>query len=215
MLSCLALSMKPQVLTMTRSAPSGSGASVAGLDLQRRYLFDVPSADGRRDSIVYRIGLAEQAIIDGASDPLANNPAALWTLEDAGNGYYYVRNQQSGAYMVIDNYLSAAPATIYPRYAKHDNGHAAFFLDADGLGGPLAIFALHADRTRLRWVIEQTAVAPIVTGIAAHRPAADATPRYVSLQGITLAAPPRRGIYIHRYTAPDGSVVTRKIAVGK
>ena len=161
--------------------------------------------------------------------PIAES-AALWTLEDAGNGYYYVRNQQSGAYMVIDNYLSAAPATIYSRYAKHDNGHAAFFLDADesgkrlfnvgnpdadGLGGPLAIFALHADRTRLRWVIEQTAVAPIVTGIAAHRPAADATPRYVSLQGITLAAPPRRGIYIQRYTASDGSVVTRKIAVGK
>ena len=209
---------------------SGSGASVAGPDLQRRYLFDVPSADGRRDSIVYRIGLAEQAIIDGASDPLATNPAALWTLEDAGNGYYYVRNQQSGAYMVIDNYLSAAPATIYPRYAKHDNGHAAFFLDADesgkrlfnvgnpdadGLGGPLAIFALHADRTRLRWVIEQTAVAPIVTGITAQHTAPAAVPSYVSLQGITLAAPPRRGIYIQRHTAPDGSVVTRKIAVGK
>ena len=117
--------------------------------------------------------------------------------------------------MVIDNYLSAAPATIYPRYAKHDNGHAAFFLDADGLGGPLAIFALHADRTRLRWVIEQTAVAPIATGITAQRPAPSAASRYVSLQGIILAAPPRSGIYIQRHIASDGSVVTRKIAVGK
>jgi hypothetical protein len=206
---------------------SGSGASVAGPDIQRRYLFSVPAKDGLRDSIVYRIGLAEQAILEGAADPLASEPAALWAFEAAGDGLYRVRNQQSGAYLVIDNYLSPSPATIYPRYAKHDNNHAAYFLDADasgqrlfnvgnpdpdGKGGPLNIFALHADRTRLRWVILPTAVAPLPTDIRATHPAPYAV-RYFSLQGIALPAPPRRGLFIEQHLMPDGTTTMHKRTV--
>ena len=209
---------------------SGSGASIAGTDIQRRYLYSVPSHDGKRDSIVYRIGLAEQAIIDGAEDPLASDPAALWTLDDAQNGYYYVRNQKSGAYLVINNYLSAAPATIYPRYSKHDNGHAAFFLDADesgkrlfnvgnpdadGKGGPLAIFSLHADRTRLRWVIEPTPIPPVFDGISVRAATRPASTRYFSLQGIALSSPPRQGVYIEQRTEADGTVTAHKVAARK
>lgn len=203
---------------------SGSGASIAGPDIQRRYLFSVPSADGRRDSIVYRIGLAEQSILEGAEDPLASEPAALWTLEAAGDGLYQVRNEQSGAYLVINNYLSPTPATIFPRYAKHDNNHAAFFLDADasgkrlfnvgnpdpdGKGGPLNIFALHADRTRLRWVILPTNISPLSVNIHATHAAPFAV-RYFSLQGIAMSTPPRHGLFIEQRMMPDGAITIRK-----
>ena len=202
----------------------GSGASVAGPDIQRRYLFSVPAADGRRDSVVYRIGLAEQAILAGSEDPLAGEAAALWTLEADGDGLYRVRNEQSGAYLVVDNYLSATPAAICPRYAKHDNNHAAYFLeadatgqrlfnvgkpDADGNGGPLDFFALHADRTRLRWVILPTAIAPLRTDVRPAQ-AAPLAVRYFNLQGIALPAMPRRGLFIEQCLMPDGSATMRK-----
>jgi hypothetical protein len=202
----------------------GSGASVAGPDIQRRYLFSVPAADGRRDSVVYRIGLAEQAILAGSEDPLAGEAAALWTLEADGDGLYRVRNEQSGAYLVVDNYLSATPAAICPRYAKHDNNHAAYFLeadatgqrlfnvgkpDADGNGGPLDFFALHADRTRLRWVILPTAIAPLRTDVRPAQ-AAPLAVRYFNLQGIALPATPRRGLFIEQCLMPDGSATMRK-----
>lgn len=210
------------------TTPNAS-ASSATADLQRRYLVRVPAADGLRDSIVYRIGLAEQAILDGAQDPLSAEPAALWIFEAEGEGLYCVRNQQSGAYLVIDNYLSATSATICPSYARHDNGHAAYFLDADasgkrlfnvgtpdadGKGGPLAFFSLHADRTRLRWVILPTDILPqplpgedIPEGVGHEhfimKPLSAV--RYVSLQGLTLTSPPTTGLYIEQRATPGGT----------
>ena len=210
---------------------SNASAATATPDIQRRYLCCVPSADGSRDSLVYRIGLSEQQIRDGAEDPVGLQRAALWTLEaDPSGRLYYVRNQESGAYMAIDNYLTSTPTTIYPCYAKHDNGHAAFYLDADergkrlfnvgnpdadGKGGPLTIFGVHADRTRLRWVIEPTNIEPLPTAIGTPRQHTHTAqpPRYYTLQGTRLQAP-QRGICIEQRTEADGSVTTRKVLRG-
>ena len=149
----------------------------AAVNIPRRYLYAIKSHDASRDSLVYRIGLSDQKIAAGESDDIMARRAARWALEAAEDGKVYVRNVECGAYLQIDNYLSATPVTIRPYYAKHDNGKAAFFLDADengnrlfnvgnpdpnGEGGPLAIFSIHADRTRLRWVIEETTVPEVV-----------------------------------------------------
>ena len=106
------------------------------------------------------------------TDPLLSDPAALWAFEAADNGYVRARNLATGSYLQIENTLSAQPVAFRPYYAKQDNGKMAFFMDATEAGkrlfnvgvaeadgtGQLEFFSAHADRTRLRWVIEETDV---------------------------------------------------------
>jgi hypothetical protein len=202
-----------------------AGATTADGGIERRYLYAIKTADGQRDSLVYRIGLSENAINGGQKDALATDPAALWALEYAGNGLVRARNQKCGAYLQVANVLSATPVTVRPYYAKHDNGKMAFYIDAsqsgnklfnvgnpdaDGKGGPLEFFALHADRTRLRWVIDETAIEvqePTAIRSAGTTPAVT---RYYSLQGTRLTARPQSGIYIEHRTDSNGHVVVVK-----
>ena len=150
---------------------SNANAANATTDIQRRYLYAVKGGEGESDQLVYRIGLSDDEINGGKQDPMSSNPAALWTFEAEKNGNVFVRNVGTGSYLQIENTLSDSPVTIRPYYAKDDNGKHAFFLDsnsngnrlfnvgnpdADGKGGPLGFFSVHADRTRLRWVIEAT-----------------------------------------------------------
>ena len=152
---------------------SNANTTTATLDTQRRYLYAIKGADGENDQLVYRIGLSDKDINSGKEDPLSSDPAALWTFQAGTDGNVYVRNAATGSYLRIETTLSAEPVTIRPYYAKQDNGKAAYYMDADananrlfnvgtpdadGKGGPLAFFSIHADRTRLRWVIEETSI---------------------------------------------------------
>ena len=193
----------------------------------RRYLYSMKSADGQRDSLVYRIGLSENNINGGQADPLASDRAALWTIEETENGFVQVRNQKSGAYMQIERLLSATPVAIRPYYAKQDNGKMAFYMDADeqhkrlfnvgapdadGKGGPLEFFAAHADRTRLRFVIEETDIeAGIPSSISSIKTQDSPQQRFFSLQGTQLNARPVSGIYLEQTIDNEGRVSVKKI----
>lgn len=210
---------------------SGASTANADRDTQRRYLYALKSKDGQRDSLVYRIGLTDNNISSGQSDAIAKNPAALWAIEDAGDGYVRIRSQKFGSYLQIDRLLSPTPVAIHPLYAKDDNGKAAFYMDADatgkllfnvgapdtnGKGGPLEFFTVHADRTRLRWLFEVTKVkVNLPNGIsqlaAPSSTSSASSPRYFSLDGQQLSRPPRSGIYLVRHTTADGHCVVRKM----
>ena len=117
--------------------------------------------------------------------------------------------------------------TIHPYYAKEDNGKHAYFMDADenakrlfgigalndeGDGGILNYNTFHADRTRLRWVIEETENEAVVTSINnALLGRHDIETRFFNLQGIELTTPPQHGLFIIRTTDSQGRTVTHKI----
>ena len=204
-----------------------AGAVDADGGIERRYLYTIKTKNGQADSLVYRIGLSENAIGSGQRDPLATDAAALWVFEPVANGLVRARNQKTGGYLQVANTLSATPTTFRPYYAKHDNGKMAFFLDAsqsgnklfnvgapdaDGKGGPLEFFSVHADRTRLRWVIQETDIEAVdfVVPSTVALPSATMATRFFNLQGIELARRPQKGIYIEQTTLPDGTVVTKK-----
>ena len=204
-----------------------AGAATADGGIERRYLYTIKTKDGKRDSLVYRIGLSENNINSGKKDAYATDPAALWAFEAVGNGLVRAINQKSGTYLQVANTLAATPVTFRPYYAKNDNGKMAFFLDAsqsgnrlfnvgtpdaDGKGGPLEFFSLHADRTRLRWVIDETSIdATITTAIQSASSAVAQSVRYFNLQGIALSRLPSRGIVIEQTTHADGTTSVRKI----
>lgn len=209
-----------------------AGASSADGSIERRYLYTMKTKDGKRDSLVYRIGLSENDINNGKKDALASNSAALWVFEQANGGLVRARNQKTGGYLRIANTLSTTPATFRPYYAKHDNGKMAFFLDAsasgtklfnvgtpdaDGKGGPLEYFSLHADRTRLRWVIDETNIeaadfrAIDVINMPYHSEGTHT--RFFNLQGVELTARPVSGFYIEHRVAADGTVHVRKMGI--
>lgn len=210
----------------TYGTTSNASASGANASTERRYLCSTKSADGQRDSLVYRKGLSDNSIKVGNVDAVAANKEALWALSDASGGYVYVQNMASGAYMQIEQHLSAAPVAVYPYYAKTDNGKLAFFLDASEaanrciqLGstdasikeGPVAFFGGHADRTRMRWIFEETeeavtSVEPLMPNHAAKR-----ITGYYNLQGMPLNAIPLSGVFIEVGVNKEGTIVTRKV----
>ena len=194
-----------------------AGTAVADLNTGRRYLYAIKTKDAKADSLIYRIGRTENDFNKGQGDVLWKNRAALWVFEDAGDGYVYVRNLSKGTYLRIETVLSKEPVKIHPYYAKMDNGKMAFYMDADasgkrmfnvgasadGVTGPLEFFAAHADRTRLRWVIEETSIendlAP--TGIGAIQDDESKLQDddvWYDMNGRRLnAKPARKGIYIN------------------
>ena len=206
----------------------GARDANATTSTQRRYLYAVNKNSGENDDLVYRIGLSDNSINSGEIDVYSTDPAALWAFESAGNGYVRVRNLSDGQYLQIENQLSVQPVAIYPYYAKQDNGKMAFYLDAteegkrlfnvgaadaDGKGGPLEFFAGHADRTRLRWVIEETDVeanfpSTAISPINGSRPLPT---RFFTLQGIEMNQRPTNGIYMEQTTGADGNINTKKI----
>lgn len=206
-----------------------AGATTADGSIERRYLYAIKSKDGQRDSLVYRIGLSENAVNGGNADPIASDPAALWAFESAGNGLVRARNQKCGAFLQIANTLSSSPITIRPYYAKDDNGKMAFYMDADeqgkrlfnvgvpdadGKGGPLEFFSLHADRTRLRWVIDETDIEVTQpSAITTTQACTTGKLRLFNLQGIMLNRRPVSGIYIEQTTYDDGRIGVRKVIV--
>ena len=195
-----------------------AGTAVADLNTGRRYLYAIKTKDAKADSLIYRIGRTENDFNKGQGDVLWKNRAALWVFEDAGDGYVYVRNLSKGTYLRIETVLSKEPVKIHPYYAKMDNGKMAFYMDADasgkrmfnvgasadGVTGPLEFFAAHADRTRLRWVIEETSIendlAP--TGIGAVRDEGSGGQDddvWYDMNGRRLnTKPARKGIYINK-----------------
>lgn len=209
---------------------SGDGTTTASPSTPRRYLYALKSADGKRDSLCYRIGLSENDFNSGHKDAIYKRDNALWVFEEADEpGYVYVRNLHYGSYMRIERTLSKDPVSIYPYYAKLDNGKMAFFMYAnndrnrlfnvgnavDAMGGPIDFFALSADRTRLRWVIEvtefesdlpPTSVRDIKNGISGA-----GRVRYYNLQGIELRQEPQHGLYIRQSEGEDGTVHAEKI----
>lgn len=162
----------------------GARDADANTSTERRYLYAVKAMGGAADRLIFRVGLSDNAINGGQTDPLLSDPAALWAFEPADGGYVRARNLATGSYLQIENTLSAQPVAIRPYYAKNDNGKMAFFMDATEAGnrlfnvgvagadgtGELEFFSAHADRTRLRWVIEETDVevetATAITDIA-------------------------------------------------
>lgn len=206
---------------------SGARDADANTSIQRRYLYVVKSEDGKRDSLVYRIGLSDNDINAGKKDAIAAETAALWAVEEADNGFVRVRNLTTGAYLQIERLLSSQPVAIRPTYAKQDNGKMAFYMDAseagnrcfnvgapdaDGKGGPLEFFSGHADRTRLRWVFEETdAEVTLSTGILPVKGTAPSVVRYFTLEGIELQRRPSAGFYLETLTNADGSTTVRKM----
>ena len=206
---------------------SNSSATTATSDIERRYLSTVKFTDGVTDSLVFRVGLSDDAIAAGQLDDVANADDSRWNITPAGDGYVYIRSEKTGAYVQVGGLLSTEPVAIYPYYAKDDNGKHAFYLqkaadntrliqigtpDADGLGGSVA-FAYQADRTRLRWVIEQLGVATGISEVADGREAGEVVSvEYYNLQGMKLGSKPASGIYVVKSTHADGTVSTVKVA---
>ena len=210
----------------TYGTTSNASASTANTTTERRYLCSTKSADGQRDSLVYRIGLSDNSIKAGNTDPIAANEEALWILSAGDGGYVYVQNKASGAYMQIEQLLSPTPVAIYPYYAKTDNGQLAFFLDASEAAnrciqigstdaslkeGPLTFLAGHADRTRMRWVFEETEEEAITAISHPSSSPNGITIGYYNLQGMPLTEKPQSGVYIEIGTDAKGKLVTRKV----
>jgi hypothetical protein len=123
--------------------------------------------------------------------------------------------------------LSNTPVAIRPYYAKDDNGKMAFYMDADeqgkrlfnvgapdadGKGGPLEFFAAHADRTRLRWVIDETAIEvqnpSVVSSVHSAR---NGQLHFFTLHGVMLNQRPSSGIYLEQHILDNGHISVRKV----
>ena len=210
----------------TYGTTSNASASSANASTERRYLCSTKSKDGKRDSLVYRIGLSDNSIKAGNIDPIAANEEALWILSAGDGGFVYVQNKASGAYMQIEQLLSTTPVAIYPYYAKTDNGKLAFFLDASEAAnrciqigstdaslkeGPITFFGGHADRTRMRWVFEETEEEAITAISHPSSSSNGITIGYYNLQGMPLTEKKQSGVYIEIGTDAKGKLVTRKV----
>lgn len=197
----------------------------ATAQVERRYLATVKKEDGITDSLVFIVGLSEEQIAAGQADPVSAMPEAQWNIEPGDGGCAYISNTKTGTYLRIAGTLSAEPVTVYPYYAKDDNGKHAFYIetspdnnrclnvgtpDADGKGGSIA-FAWPADRTRLRWVVDELDIASAIKGTGNNggrgKPTAN---EYYNMQGMRLDNVPHKGMYIVKTTFADGTVTTRK-----
>lgn len=204
---------------------SNSSTVDATAQVERRYLATVKKEDGITDSLVFIVGLSEEQIAAGQADPVSAMPEAQWNIEPGDGGCAYISNTKTGTYLRIAGTLSAEPVTVYPYYAKDDNGKHAFYIetspdnnrclnvgtpDADGKGGSIA-FAWPADRTRLRWVVDELDIASAIkgTGDDGCRGKPTAT-EYYNMQGMRLDNVPHKGMYIVKTTFADGTVTTRK-----
>lgn len=204
---------------------SNSSTVDATAQVERRYLATVKKEDGITDSLVFIVGLSEEQIAAGQADPVSAMPEAQWNIEQGDGGCAYISNTKTGTYLRIAGTLSAEPVTVYPYYAKDDNGKHAFYIetspdnnrclnvgtpDADGKGGSIA-FAWPADRTRLRWVVDELDIASAIkgTGNNGGRGKPTAT-EYYNMQGMRLDNVPHNGIYIVKTTFADGTVTTHK-----
>lgn len=204
---------------------SNSSTVDATAQVERRYLATVKKEDGITDSLVFIVGLSEEQIAAGQADPVSAMPEAQWNIEPGDGGCAYISNTKTGTYLRIAGTLSAEPVTVYPYYAKDDNGKHAFYIetspdnnrclnvgtpDADGKGGSIA-FAWPADRTRLRWVVDELDIASAIkgTGNNGGRGKPTAT-EYYNMQGMRLDNVPHNGIYIVKTTFADGTVTTHK-----
>lgn len=204
---------------------SNSSTVDATAQVERRYLATVKKEDGITDSLVFIVGLSEEQIAAGQADPVSAMPEAQWNIEPGDGGCAYISNTKTGTYLRIAGTLSAEPVTVYPYYAKDDNGKHAFYIetspdnnrclnvgtpDADGKGGSIA-FAWPADRTRLRWVVDELDIASAIKGTGNNgglgKPTAT---EYYNMQGMRLDNVPHNGIYIVKTTFADGTVTTRK-----
>lgn len=204
---------------------SNSSTVDATAQVERRYLATVKKEDGITDSLVFIVGLSEEQIAAGQADPVSAMPEAQWNIEPGDGGCAYISNTKTGTYLRIAGTLSAEPVTVYPYYAKDDNGKHAFYIetspdnnrclnvgtpDADGKGGSIA-FAWPADRTRLRWVVDELDIASAIkgTGNNGGRGKPTAT-EYYNMQGMRLDNVPHKGIYIVKTTFADGTVTTHR-----
>lgn len=204
---------------------SNSSTVDATAQVERRYLATVKKEDGITDSLVFIVGLSEEQIAAGQADPVSAMPEAQWNIEPGNGGCAYISNTKTGTYLRIAGTLSAEPVTVYPYYAKDDNGKHAFYIetspdnnrclnvgtpDADGKGGSIA-FAWPADRTRLRWVVDELDIASAIkgTGDDGGRGKPTAT-EYYNMQGMRLDNVPHKGMYIVKTTFADGTVTTHK-----
>lgn len=204
---------------------SNSSTVDATAQVERRYLATVKKEDGITDSLVFIVGLSEEHIAAGQADPVSAMPEAQWNIEPGDGGCAYISNTKTGTYLRIAGTLSAEPVTVYPYYAKDDNGKHAFYIetspdnnrclnvgtpDADGKGGSIA-FAWPADRTRLRWVVDELDIASAIkgTGNNGGRGKPTAT-EYYNMQGMRLDNVPHKGMYIVKTTFADGTVTTHK-----
>lgn len=204
----------------------GARDADATTSIQRRYLYAKESA-GASDDLVYRVGLSDNEIKSGKKDAYRTDPHALWAFESVDDGYVTARNLADGQYLQIENTLSVEPVGIHPLFAKMDNGKMAFFMDAteaanrlfnvgtldsDGKGGPLEFFSIHADRTRLRWVMEISDVnIAEYTSVPSVSDATATSVSYFTPQGIELYDKPAQGVYIECITKSDGTITVRKV----
>lgn len=204
---------------------SNSSTVDATAQVERRYLATVKKEDGITDSLVFIVGLSEEQIAAGQADPVSTMPEAQWNIEPGDGGCAYISNTKTGTYLRIAGTLSAEPVTVYPYYAKDDNGKHAFYIetspdnnrclnvgtpDADGKGGSIA-FAWPADRTRLRWVVDELDIASAIKGTGNDNGRGKPTAtEYYNMQGMRLDNVPHKGMYIVKTTFADGTVTTRK-----
>lgn len=204
---------------------SNSSTVDATAQVERRYLATVKKEDGITDSLVFIVGLSEEQIAAGQADPVSAMPEAQWNIEPGDGGCAYISNTKTGTYLRIAGTLSAEPVTVYPYYAKDDNGKHAFYIetspdnnrclnvgtpDADGKGGSIA-FAWPADRTRLRWVVDELDIASAIKGTGNDGGRGKPTAiEYYNMQGMRLENVPHKGMYIVKTTFADGTVTTHK-----
>ena len=73
------------------------------------------------------------------------------------------------------------------------------------------VFYRHADRTRMRWVFEETEYEATTAIKSFKSDGANAT-AYYSLQGIRLIRKPASGIFIEVTTNSEGKTISRKVS---
>ena len=202
-----------------------ASATTANTSTGRRYLASVKTLDGTADSLIFKVGPSDADLANDASNTITENDAALWTVAQGDNGMVYLKNTKTGTYLQIDNTLSATPVAVYPYYAADDNGKHAFYIetsdtnnrclnvgtpDADGLQGSMSM-AYPANRTRLRWLFEEVDnTATAISQTPADEENGPVTGvKYYNLQGMEIAAPQGRSIYVKKETMSDGKVRTR------
>ena len=205
---------------------SNASTTTADATTGRRYLATIRTADNMADSLIFRVGPSEADLDADADNPIAGSEEAQWTVSQADNGMVYLKNVKTGSWLCVANTLSATPVSVYPYYAAEDNGHHAFYIetsdsvnrclnvgtpDADGLTGSVSM-AYPANRTRLRWIFEETDSTPTAILRHSNATAGNGPIRYFTLQGIEIKDPSAHRLYIKQQTGSDGKVSSKIMA---
>lgn len=197
---------------------SNGGATTAKTSDAKQFM----TASG--SSLLLVEGLSDDAEQNG-EDPTRALHEAQWQIAmDGGNtGYYTIKNRSTGAYLQVSANLSSSAVNVVLEFKKDDNskpGYAIYNAAKDKCAQinntSITAFNGYADRTRMRWVMEEVSgdINPVeentAQGISVYpNPTADfvyfdvqAHVKVYTLQGVLLQE--FTGVQIDMSAYPEG-----------